>query len=111
MYTLFSRHHRNPTTTTTTEEDEPMRILFRDPTNPKDLCVAKIDSAETDLASNLLRLYGSFRGCPALFRIPTASIRMADALYSICRLNLISDYAAKITDDNTNLIVVDFYKN
>lgn len=91
-----------------------MRILFRDATNPADLCVAKIDSAETDLASNLLRLHGSFRGCPALFRIPTAHTNgaacMADVLYNFSRLNLISDYAAKITDDNTRLIVVDFYK-
>ena len=67
-----------------------MRIIFKNPSNPKNLCVAKINSVETDLASNLLRLYGSFRGCPALFRIPTASIRMADALYrrqhqSYCR--------------------------
>lgn len=86
-----------------------MRIIFNSPSNPKNLCVAKIDSVEADNATNQLMLYGSFKGRPALFRITTPA-RMMEVLYHIGKLTLCNEYTAKITTDTATQLVIDFYK-
>lgn len=86
-----------------------MHIIFRSPTNHKDLCVAKINSAETDSAANQLTLYGSFKGRPALFRIPNPGL-MAENLYNTGRTNRCLDYTAKITTETNKQITIDFYE-
>lgn len=113
MYNLFSRNNSQPITTIT-EEDEPMRIIFLSPTSPtKSLCVAVINSAETDNNSKCLKLYGSFKNRPALFRIPmqvSVSERYIDSLYNNGQLNLCSKYTTRIVDETTELLIVDFYE-
>lgn len=86
-----------------------MHIIFRSPTDSKNLCVAKIDSAEMDSAANQLILYGSFKGRPALFRIPNPGL-MAGNLYNYGRSNRCLDYTAEFTDGPAGQITIDFYK-
>lgn len=91
-----------------------MHITFRSPTNLRNLCVAKIDSAETNDSAKLLMLYGSFKGRPALFRIPihlSNVIDMADLLCDSSGLFLYNEYTAKITTETNEQITIDFYKN
>ena len=84
-----------------------MHIIFRSPTNHKDLCVAKINSAETDSAANQLILYGSFKGRPALFRIPNPGL-MAETLYNYGSSNRCLDYTAEFADGPAEQIIIDF---